>query len=153
MSASDDSAPLLCPSSQADWPNAVAIGVVGGTATKPIVHYLEDPVIVSDELLTLAEPVRPTEVFRFAAPCIDNHCRHFGEQRCQLASKIVTMLPAEINELPRCHIRSHCRWFNQEGRDACARCPLVATHDANRSAALRSAANPESVTFRPPTLG
>src|SRR5215475_9195614 len=115
MRGSDHSAPLLCPSSQPNWPGAIAIGVVGGTATRPLVQYLDDPVIASDELLALAGPVRPTEVFRFAAPCIDDRCRHFGEQRCRLASKIVTMLPAEANELPKCHIRSRCRWFSQEG--------------------------------------
>ena len=27
--------------------------------------------------------------------------------------------------LPKCSIRSHCRWFFQHGRDACAVCPLI----------------------------
>jgi hypothetical protein len=28
-------------------------------------------------------------------------------------------------ELPRCAIRSSCRWFAQRGAEACAVCPLV----------------------------
>ncbi|HEY6744612.1 MAG TPA: hypothetical protein VI357_02725 [Mycobacteriales bacterium] len=101
---------------------------------------------VSADLLALAEPVRPTEVFRFAAPCIDNRCRHFAESRCQLAAKIVEILPSDTAGLPACHIRHRCRWFQQEGRSACSRCPLVATHDANPSAAVQAAADPERLS-------
>jgi len=48
---------------------AVAFGVAGGTAAEPPVSYLKEPLPVTPELLELAEPVEPTEVFHFAAPC------------------------------------------------------------------------------------
>lgn len=134
----------LCPSAQPEWRDAVVIGVVGGTADQPHVQHLEHPIPVTDELLRLAEPVQPTEVFRFAASCLGNGCGHFGESRCRLASKIVKMLPAADEDLPSCDIRPRCRWFTQEGHSACMRCPLVVTHDANPSPALRMAADPNT---------
>lgn len=134
--------PLVCPSAQPEWDGAVAIGIVGGTAEHPHVRSLEKPVAVSDELLELADPVQPTEVFRFAATCLGSHCRHFRESRCSLAAKIVWMLPVVVDDLPECGIRHRCRWFAQEGGEACLRCPQVATHDANRTPALAAAADP-----------
>lgn len=139
--AGEDS--LLCPSAQPDWPGAQAIGVVGGDAHQPRVAYLEHPVPVSDSLLALAEPVLPTEVFRFAASCIEVRCRHFTEGTCRLAAKVVALLPEQANGLPACHIRGRCRWFRQEGINACRRCPMVATHDANPSPPIRRAADPD----------
>jgi hypothetical protein len=132
----------LCPSAGPQWRDSVAIGVVGGTAEQPRVRHLEEPIPVTPELLALAEPVEPTEVFRFAAPCLGRGCGHFGESRCRLASKVVRMLPTAVDDLPACQIRPRCRWFLQEGADACLRCPLVATHDANPSPAMRAAADP-----------
>jgi hypothetical protein len=43
------------------------------------------------------------------------------------------MLPAVVDVLPICTIRASCRWYAQEGRDACLRCPQVVTecHDAS----------------------
>ena len=75
--------PKLCPSAQPDMEGAVAFGVVGGTAEEPVVSYLREPLPVTPELLQLARPVRPTEVFRFAAPCAEGGCRHFDGESCQ----------------------------------------------------------------------
>jgi len=99
---------------------------------------------VTNELLQLAEPVRPTEVFRFAAPCLCNGCRHFTDSKCGLATKIVRMVEPVTDDLPECDIRSSCRWFGQEGREACLRCPRIATNDVNRSPEVRLAADPET---------
>jgi len=40
------------------------------------------------------------------------------------------MLDPVVSALPRCAIRPVCRWFRQEGRAACLRCPQVATEQA-----------------------
>jgi hypothetical protein len=142
MSRDARPSPPLCPSAQPDWQGAVAIGVVGGSAAEPRVRPLEHPLPVTPALLELARPVEPTEVFRFAAPCRCNGCGHFSGSRCGLAAKVVRMTPEVTAELPECDIRPRCRWFGQEGREACMRCPGVATHDANISAELRAAADP-----------
>jgi hypothetical protein len=79
----------LCPSAQPEWPGAVVIGVVGGTAREPEVGFVPQARPVTAELLQLAEPVHPAEVFRFAAPCLCSGCVHFALETCHLASRIV----------------------------------------------------------------
>jgi len=37
------------------------------------------------------------------------------------------MLPEVVDSLPVCTIRPQCRWFRQEGRAACLRCPQIVT--------------------------
>lgn len=127
--------------------DAVAIGIVVGTAETPHMRLLNCPLPVTPELLQLTEPVRPTEVFRFAAPCLGNRCGHFADSSCQLVTKVATMLPAVQDELPKCDIRPRCRWFEQEGAAACLRCPQIVTHDANRSAQIQHVANPLTSAF------
>ena len=136
---------LLCPSAQPDWEDAFAIGVVGGTPEAPQVGYLERPLPVSDELLALAEPALPTEVFRFAAGCVNDACRHNREGSCRLAAKVVAMLEPVTQRLPPCTIRGRCRWFQQEGREACRRCPQVVTDNIFPTPQMRAAADPEVV--------
>jgi hypothetical protein len=133
----------LCPSAQPDWPTAAIIGVVGGAPEQAAVAFLDEPAALTAELLALAEPLQPTEVFRFTAPCASASCRHFGEGRCRLASKIVHLLPRVTSELPPCAIRARCRWWVQEGRAACMRCPQVVTQDGLQSEAWQKAADPE----------
>ncbi len=138
----------LCPSAQPEWEGSVAIGVVGGTAEEPRVTPLEQPVVVSKELLALAQPVKPTEVFRFAAPCMCGGCQHFKESKCNLATKIVQMLPQVTDDLPPCEIRPQCRWFMQEGKEACMRCPQVVTNNYNPSETMLVAADPTTPVSR-----
>lgn len=136
---------IQCPSAHPAMPGSAAFGVVQGTVGRPFVAYLESSVAVTPELLALAEPVAPTEVFRFAAPCAGNACQHFDGQTCTLAQRIVEQLPAAVATLPACAIREGCRWYLQEGSAACFRCPLVATQSlgvAETGEALRIAAAP-----------
>lgn len=140
---SNDTLPL-CPSAQPSFVDSLAIGVVGGTAEEPRVHPLKKPLPVTLELLELAEPVRPTEVFRFAAPCLSTGCAHFAESSCRLATRVVALLPEVQEKLPTCGIRRRCQWFAQEGAAACRRCPQVVTDDANRSTEITFAADPRT---------
>jgi len=115
----------LCPSAQPEWREASLIGIVGGTADNPLMAHIASPQPVSKEILDLSHPVTPTEVFRFAAPCICNGCVHFTDQKCQLAARVVQLLPEVVDRLPTCAIRSRCRWWLQEGKAACMRCSQV----------------------------
>jgi len=135
----------FCPSAQPDWEGAKVFGVVGGTPDAPETAYLAAPVPVTPELIALAQPVEPAEVFRFAAPCACSKCGHYSEQhaRCKLAEKTVRWVPAVTDSLPVCSIRAECRWWNQEGRAACMRCPQVVTNNFSPSPAMRNAADPE----------
>jgi len=141
----DNSSRIQCPSARPEMPGSAAFGVVLGSTEQPRVSYLDQPVPVTQELLALAGPVAPTEIFRFAAPCSGKACQHFDGTDCRLATRIVERLPAASNQLPDCGIRDACRWWHQEGAEACYRCPLIATESygaAEIAEPLRIAADP-----------
>ena len=92
--------PPLCPSAQPHLDGARLFGIVGGTPQEPRVGYLTELLDVTDELLALAGPVGPTEVFRFAAPCAMDGCRHFDGCDCRLARKLVQIVPSAGTALP-----------------------------------------------------
>ncbi len=117
---------LLCPSASAGE-EAVVFGVRTGDGAEPGIRYLDHPVPASSEVLALAQPVDPREVFRMASPCAESACAHFSQSRCALATRIAQHLPEAVDELPACGIRRSCRWFSQEGKSACLRCPAVIT--------------------------
>jgi hypothetical protein len=134
----------LCPSAQPEMDDVIAFGVVGGTIEEPRVAYFNEPQPVSDELLALSKPVKPTEVFRFAAPCAGKACQHFDGLDCRLAKRVVKSLPEAVDQLPPCRLRPRCRWWRQEGKAACLRCPMVVTEVERPPELLRSVADPTS---------
>ena len=132
----------LCPSSQPDIEGAFVFGVIGGTVEAPRLIPLERPQAVTEELLALSKPVKPTEVFRFASPCAGSACQHLDGSNCRLAAKIVKRVPAAVEKLSACHLRPTCRWWQQEGRAACVRCPQIVTEAWGATPQLRTAADP-----------
>jgi hypothetical protein len=125
---------ILCPSVTSIGPDAKVFGVLTGSAAEGLrVGYLTEALPATPELLAAAAPARPTEVFRAASPCMERGCKHFDGANCQLAKRITAMFDPVVSALPRCAIRPVCRWFRQEGREACLRCPLVATEQRNPS--------------------
>jgi hypothetical protein len=140
--------PPLCPSAQPETEGSVIFGVIGGTVEDPRLAYFVEPQAVTDELLALANPVTPTEVFRFAAPCAGSACQHFDGSNCRLATKIVQLLPEAVKELPPCRLRLHCRWWQQEGKAACMRCSQIVTKTYHSSEQLHQAAEP-TVSCKP----
>ena len=133
---------LHCPSAQPDWKGSMVLGIVQGTPAQPRLVQLGQPLPVTGELLRMAQPVTPTEVFRFAAPCAKGACQHFRSGTCRLASKIVGHLEPVTDELPSCAIRDRCRWFAQEGADACFRCPAVVTDQFSGDPVLHYVTDP-----------
>lgn len=116
-----------CPSAQASAEGARIFGMMTGAPDARRVGYLTEAQPVSEKLLGLAGPAKPTQLFRIAAPCANRGCKHFKDRACSLAQRIVEGVPAVVNALPACQIRSTCRWFRQEGKEACFRCPQVMT--------------------------
>jgi hypothetical protein len=131
---------LYCPSAQPNMPGSRVLGVVSGTPDAYEVAYLNEFLPVSDEILALAGEVKPTQVLRFAAPCQEKKCCHFDGKDCRLVTRIVNILPAGTEGLPACLIRATCRWYQQEGKAACFRCPQVVTYLAEPSESMRLAA-------------
>lgn len=129
---------LLCPSSQPEVEGVRVLGVVQRTPSGPEVAYLDQPLPATPDVLAMAAPAQPTEVFRLAAPCQTSRCPHFDGANCGLATRIVQLLPAVVDQLPPCQIRSECRWFHQEGASACRRCPQISTLNYNPSETMRT---------------
>ncbi|MEH2237029.1 nitrogen fixation protein [Nostoc sp.] len=134
--------PTLCPSARPESVDSVVFGVVGGTVTEPRVAYLKKPQPITDELIAKASPITPAEIFRTAAPCATKGCQHFDGQDCRLAMRIVEKFAVVAEELPPCSIRRDCRWWQQEGKAACMRCPQVITDNYNASELAVEVATP-----------
>ncbi len=132
----------LCPSGRPEASEAVVFGVVGGTVTAPQVGYLTEPMSVNEDILALSGSVEPTEIFRMASTCANHGCKHFDGSHCRLAMRIVEQLSPVVEALPACQIRPHCRWWQQEGKAACQRCPQVVTDNYYASEWLRQVAAP-----------
>lgn len=136
--------PPLCPSAQPHMEGAVVFGVVGGTAGEPWVRYFDERLPATPDVLALAGGVDPAEVYRFGAPCAGGGCRHFDGASCRLATKLVQLTPPASRALPACALRPDCRWWRQEGKSACMRCPVVVTVNYAPSDELRRAADPDA---------
>lgn len=137
------SRPMLCPSAQPSMAGSMAFGVVRGSADEPRVTWIERPVPVTEDLLALTGPVPPTQVLRIAAPCQEGACCHFDGTDCRLATRLVQLMLPVVDSLPPCRVRPDCRWFLQEGKGACVRCPQIVTYSVNPTEELSLAATPE----------
>jgi hypothetical protein len=121
---------------------AKVFGVVIGSEKNPEVAWLEEPVPVTEELLAKCGEADAQQIFRITAPCQESLCTHFDGQDCKLAARIVQILPAVTDSLPPCQLRASCRWYVQEGKPACLRCPQVITHNYEPSEQVVAAATP-----------
>ena len=74
-------------------------------------------------------PVSPERRFRFANKCIEGGCKQWDGEGCSVANKIIRYLNElpSIDTIPSCSIRSTCRWYIQEGNNACKVCVFVVT--------------------------
>lgn len=127
-----DTSQKLCPSANPQqWDEGLIFGVVMGTSEQPRVTYLPRPQPATPEMLALASPAEPDEVFRVAGPCIEHKCRHFDGEQCGLVQQTGQILPVVTETPPPCRIRSQCQWWHQEGKGACLRCPQVVTFQPN----------------------
>jgi hypothetical protein len=116
---------------------SMVLGVVQQDGPRPVVEYLNARVPATPEILAMAAPLKPTEVFRLAATCAEHKCPHFDGADCRLATRVVKMLPPVADSLPPCTIRKECRWFAQEGAAACMRCPEITTVSYDLSPQVR----------------
>ncbi len=119
------------------------LGVVTHEEGVSSIAYLNEEVPVTGELLAQAGPANPNTVFRISAHCEEKRCSHFDGQDCNLAKRIVQILPAVVEALPTCLIRGTCRWYVQEGKSACLRCPQVVTQPLEASPEFERAVTPQ----------
>lgn len=133
---------LSCPSAQPEWDGAKVFGVVQGSVDAPRVSYLARSIPISPELIELTRPATPGEVLRIAAPCATHRCQHFEQGHCQLVARTVEHLPTVTQHLPPCSIRTSCRWWHEQGSEACFRCPQVVTNTRSTDEKTILAATP-----------
>src|SRR5215469_7256806 len=75
----------LCPSAQPGMDRCMVLGVGGREGDTPIVQYLNEPLPATPEVLAMAAPLNPTEVFRLSATCEEHKCPHYDGKDCWLA--------------------------------------------------------------------
>lgn len=149
-----DAAALLCPSAAAEPGRSVVFGVAGATqragphdAGEPTVAYLTRTVPVPADIAAQTAPVAPNAVLRTAAPCAGSGCRHFSGHSCTLIERIAAALDPVVDHVPACAIRGACRWWAEQGRTACVRCPQIVTdREAPSEAYAQAMAPPETLT-------
>jgi hypothetical protein len=130
---------LFCPSAQPDLPRSVILGVVGDTSSgEKRISFLKHLATVTDGTMAACATgvLRPTNIFRFAAPCEKSGCHNWSGTSCRVGQRLVQILPAVSEQLPDCQLRPVCRWFDQEGEQACYRCPQVITDQKDFERAL-----------------
>lgn len=127
MSPLASSKVALCPSARCDA-GALLFGVVQANGA---VSLLAEPLEVDQDFVAAARQGRAPEArFRFAAPCQCNACPNWQAQRCTVIDDVLLELGDQAlaeQALPRCTLRPHCRWYEQQGASACAACSLVIT--------------------------
>jgi hypothetical protein len=122
-----------------DRQDAQMLMVVRASAAEGLqVDYLTESLPATPELFAAATPAKPTVPSR--STLSRSGLQAFDGAKCQLATRITAILDPVVSALPRCAIRPVCRWFRQEGREACLRCPQVATEQRNASELQRSVA-------------
>lgn len=70
----------LCPSAQPGMNQCTVLGVVQREGSSPMLDYLREPLPATPEILAMAAPLKPTEVFRLAATTPQASLRCLEEQ-------------------------------------------------------------------------
>ena len=121
---------IFCPSAVCR-PNALLLGVVMGNGR---IFRLDRPPEINEDFVQIAQRGRrPEKRFRFASPCLESSCQQWSDGRCTVIDRCSETAPQDDSaDIPKCSIRSRCRWFRQNGPVACRVCPQVIT-DASES--------------------
>jgi hypothetical protein len=128
-------APALCPSAIAS-PEASLIGLIDSCGQ---VVNLGTPLRVTAKFLKEAKQSGPLEKrFRFSSRCRESLCAHWNRRECGLIPKLQkeAQASAPLNKKAAfgkrpCSIRANCRWWRQEGYEACSVCSIVVTDQSS----------------------
>ncbi len=114
----------MCPSARAEI-GATLLGYRGADGK---MTFLKERAEIDQTFLDEAGQ-RPEERFRFSSPCVEHQCSQWDGCKCKIPEMIADRYPpAEAAaSLGPCVIRAACRWYGQEGAEACRLCPMVVT--------------------------
>ena len=120
MEASFNSSKKMCPS---------YLGKVGaqlfGVVNKDGKVQFITPLTVTEEFVQQNDHLE--QRFRFTGKCVEKGCAQWNneESKCSLSKKVQNLDLNQNKELSYCQIRSQCRWFSQDGNEACFSCNEV----------------------------
>lgn len=115
---------LKCPSAMP----SNASDLFGIVNDEGVVKYLQTPLKMDRELINEKSINSPLDSkFRFTSKCIETGCNHWSNDSkvCSLIKSIVSKFQPSYESLQHCAIRNDCRWYDQEGRNACEGCSFV----------------------------
>lgn len=80
------------------------------------------PLTVTEEFVQQNDHLE--QRFRFTGKCVEKGCAQWNneESKCSLSKKVQNLDLNQDKELSFCPIRSQCRWFSQDGNNACFSC-------------------------------
>lgn len=116
----------ICPSATCH-PGSLLLGVVQSDRK---VALLSTPMLVTEDFVDKAfKAGDPEKRLRFAGKCARSGCSQWTGSRCGVIDEAMKVMEFAIDDsaLPQCNIRADCRWFSQNGADACKVCPYVIT--------------------------
>lgn len=121
---------ILCPSSRCKTGSEL----LGVTQEDGTVAMLPQTLPIDESFIEKVkrDPIAAEQKFRFVNKCIEGGCAQWTGKSCGVVEKLITHLDSipVKEELPRCSIRSNCRWYRQRGADACKLCVYVITEVA-----------------------
>ena len=113
-----------CPSAPL-YKGSKLLGVVNDSGE---VDILPRSLEITDEFVRIATEAGDVEKrFRFTNKCVKSACSQWSDKGCAVALRAVHKIESQHwkTALTTCDIRSTCRWFDQEGANACRTCELV----------------------------
>lgn len=123
MEADASASKKMCPS-YVGKVGAQLFGVVGKDGK---VQFIT-PLTVTEDFLEQNKDKNSLEQrFRFTGKCVEKGCAQWDkeESKCSLSRKVQNLEIHKEAELSYCPIRSQCRWFSQDGKEACFSCNEV----------------------------
>ena len=116
-----------CPSAEPKA-GAVLLGIVKQDGK---VAMLSQRLEIDDSFIESAVQGRELgQRFRFASSCSTQGCANWSGHHCMvldIARQLAHIEPLDSALLPVCSIRDTCRWFMQDGAEACRICPKINT--------------------------
>lgn len=68
----------------------------------------------------------PEQHFRFSSTCAQSGCHQWSNGNCGVIKKVLNAIGDEVPpDAPTCLIRKTCRWYYQEGVQACYACSFI----------------------------
>ncbi len=118
---------LDCPSAPHQHPEARLLGVVLEEEGEARVAYVEKDTALPEDFDPGSLGIDPGHALRFAAPCANRGCGQWRDGACGLGKAIIEQLAPVVDVAPACTLRQTCRWYAENGKASCLRCPQITT--------------------------